>query len=103
MNVIISSIPGEGAVKDALVREIKTGFELAKQMSRKNEILAAHDAQAMRGHKPIGKDANLRAVTHYDADEYFRLVKKYGFKEVNSKEFIQYFQKKFPHLSPNKI
>ena len=28
--------------------------------------------------------------------------KKYGRKEVHSRDFMRYFNKKFPHLSPNK-
>jgi hypothetical protein len=35
--------------------------------------------------------------------EFFRMQQKYGHKEVHSKEFMKYYQKKFPHLSPNKI
>jgi hypothetical protein len=35
--------------------------------------------------------------------EFFRLIKKYGHAEVHSKDFLRYFQKKFPQLSPNKL
>ena len=42
---IITSLPGEGAVKDALIREIKTGFELIKANEKKEEIVAAHEAK----------------------------------------------------------
>jgi hypothetical protein len=36
------------------------------------------------------------------AREYFRLVKKYGHETVHSREFMSYFNKKMPELSPNK-
>jgi hypothetical protein len=36
------------------------------------------------------------------AREFFRLTQKYGHDEVHSKKFIQYYNKKFPELSPNK-
>lgn len=103
MNVIVTSIPSGRAVRDALIKEIKTGFQLAKEISRKDEIKAAHEAKTLRGHRPIGEDVNLRAVAVYPQDEYLRLVKKYGHKEVSSKEFIRFYQKKFPDLAPNKL
>lgn len=103
MNVIVTSIPSDRAIRDALIREVKTGFQLAKELTRKDEIVAAAEAKALRGHKPIGKDVNMRCVAVYPQDEYLRLVNKYGHKEVSSKGFIRYFQKKFPELSPNKL
>lgn len=103
MNVIVTSIPSDTAVRDALIKEIKTGFELAKQLTRKNEIVAAAHTKTIKNHRPLCKDINLRAVAVYPQDDYFRLIKKYGAKEVNSKEFIRYFQKKFPEMSPNKL
>jgi hypothetical protein len=36
------------------------------------------------------------------AREYFRLIGSYGDEEVKSKEFLQYFNKNFKDLSPNK-
>lgn len=98
---IITSLPGEGAVKDALIREIRTGFELVKVNQKKEEILAAHEAQKWKGHKTI--PGLGKAVAFYPADEYFRLIRKFGRQEVNSKEFIRYHQKEFPHLAPNRV
>ena len=98
---ILTSVPGEGAIKDALIREIKKGFELIKANEKKEEIVAAHEAQKWKGHKTI--PGLGKAVAFYPADEYFRLIRKFGRHEVNSKEFIRYHQKKFPHLAPNKI
>ena len=98
---IITSLPDEGAVKDALIREIRTGFELIKANEKKEEIVAAHEAQKWKGHKTIPGIG--KAVAFYPPDEYYRLIKKFGRHEVNSKDFIKYYQKKFPHLAPNKI
>lgn len=103
MNVIVTSIPSRPEIKRALISEIRSGFELEKQKLRKSEILAAHEAKTLRGHKPFGKDLNMRCVAVYPQDEYLRLVNKYGHKEVSSKGFIRYFQKKFPDLAPNKL
>jgi hypothetical protein len=98
---IITALPGEGAVKDALIREIRTGFELIKANEKKEEILAAQEAQQWKGHRTI--PGLGKAVAFYPRDEYFRLIAKYGRKEINSNEFIRYHQKKFPHLCPNKV
>ncbi len=98
---IITKLPGEGAVKDALIREIRTGFELVKVTEKKEEVLAAHEAKKWKRHKTI--PGLGKAVAFYPADEYFRLIHKFGRQEVNSKEFIRYHQKKFPHLAPNRI
>ncbi len=44
-----------------------------------------------------------RCIATIPAREYFRLVKNYGQEEVHSKEFLKYFQKEMPDLSPNKL
>jgi len=98
---IVTSLPGTGAVKDALIREIRTGFELVKVNEKRDEIIAAHEAQRWRGHKTI--PGLGKAVAFYPPDEYFRLIRKFGRHEVNSREFIRYHQKKFPHLAPNRV
>ena len=63
--------------------------------------MAAQQAQAMRGHRTI--QGLGKCVAMMPPDEYFRLVKKFGHAEVKSKEFLRYYRKKFPHLSPNAI
>jgi hypothetical protein len=35
--------------------------------------------------------------------EFYRMKDKYGHHEIHSKEFMKYYQKTFPHLSPNKL
>lgn len=99
---IITKLPDVGtAARDALIREIKTGFELVKANEKKEEIVAAQQAQAMRGHKTI--QGLGKCVAMMPPDEYFRLIRKFGHAEVKSKEFLRYYRKKFPHLSPNAI
>lgn len=96
---IITSLPGEGAVKDALIREIRMGFELIKANEKRDELAAAAEAQQWKNSKTI--PGLGKAVAFYPADEYYRLIRKYGRHEVNSREFIRYHRKKFPHLCPN--
>jgi hypothetical protein len=73
-------------------------------MERKNEQSrvdqAAKEATALKGttHPTLGKP-----VATLPPREYFRLVQKYGQETVHSKEFLKYYQRKFPQLSPNKI
>ena len=43
-----------------------------------------------------------KCVAVIPEDEFFRLQRKYGHQEVHSREFLRYFNKKFPHLSPNR-
>ena len=97
---IITSIPSDAAVRDALIREIKTGFQLIKENEKAKEMASAREASAMKGHRTISGLGKCVAVM--PKDEYFRLVKKMGHNEVHSREFLGYFNKKFPHLSPNK-
>lgn len=99
---IITKLPNLGtAAKDALIKEIKMGFELVKANEQKEELMAAQQAQAMRGHKTI--KGLGKCVAMMPPDEYFRLIRKFGHAEVKSKEFLRYYRKKFPHLSPNAI
>lgn len=99
---VITKLPDlSGAVKDALIREIKTGFQLIKANEKKEEIIAARQAEQMKGHRTI--PGLGKCVAMMPPDEYYRLLRKFGHAEVKSKEFLRYYQKKFPHLSPNRI
>ena len=72
----------------AIEREFRTGIELKK----------AHE---MRG---AGKVAGLgRNVGVMPDWEYFRLLQKYGHKEVHSREFLKHFQKTNPDLAVHKL
>jgi hypothetical protein len=97
---IVTKLPCEGAVKDALIREIRTGFEWVKANEQREELMAAKQAQEIKNHRTI--DGLGKCVAMIPPDEYFRMIKKYGRHEVHSKEFLRYFNKKYPHLSPNK-
>jgi hypothetical protein len=97
---ILTKLPGEGAVRDALIKEIRTGFELVKAQEQAEEIKAAHQAKEMKGHRTI--PGLGKCVAMIPPDDYFRMIKKYGRHEVHSKEFLRFFNKHYPHLSPNK-
>jgi len=103
MNLITTNLPrySDGEIDRALMRELQTGMELKKQMERKREIQAEAQARELRGHKTI--NGLGKCVASMPSWEFFRLVQKYGHAEVHSEGFLRDFQRRFPHLSPNKI
>lgn len=103
MTPIITDLPrySNGDIEAALIKEIKTGFQLEKETERFRVQAAAQEAATFKGHKTV--PGLGRMVANIPAREYFRLIKKYGRKEVHSDGFMRYFQKKFPELSPSKI
>jgi hypothetical protein len=70
-------------------------------------MLTAYDwafveqARELRGHKTI--NGLGKCVASMPSWEFFRLVQKYGHAEVHSEGFLRDFQRRFPHLSPNKV
>ena len=91
----------EGSKEAAVIREIMTGEALKRQITEKQkEQDAAKEACQMRGHKSVGSLG--KCVAAIPQMEYIHLCQKYGRDEVHSKGFMQYFNRKFPHLSPNK-
>lgn len=80
-------------VKESLAEEKATEFE------RTN--VARAQASVMKNHKSIPGLGKCIGVM--PGREYFRLVKKYGYETVHSKDFMRYFNKKMPELSPNKV
>lgn len=100
---LITSVPkySNGEVDKALMRELTLGLELKKQWERRREIQAAHEAKEIEGQREL--KGLGRCVAVMPEWEFFRLQQKYGHSEVHSKDFLKYFQKRFPHLSPNKI
>lgn len=98
---IITSIPrySDGEVDRAFMKELLTGFELERKTEGEREMQARKEAHELSGktHPTLGKP-----VATMPAREFFRLTKKYGHEQVHSKEFLQYYNKKFPELSPNK-
>ena len=98
---LIQALPSDQAVRDALIAEIKTGWQFMKERERLEELKAEKQAAEMRSHKSVNGLGKCVAVI--PADEWHLLNKRYGHAEVHSKEFLRYFNKKFPHLSPNRI
>lgn len=98
---IITSVPrySDGEVDREFMKELLTGFELERKTEGKRVMQARKEAHALKGttHPVLGKP-----VATMPAREFFRLTKKYGHATVHSKEFLQYYNKKFPELSPNK-
>ena len=98
---IITKLPrySDGEVDREFLKEIHNGFKLeaATEVDRVN--IARKEAREVKGktHPVLGK-----CVATIPAREFFRLTKKYGHETVHSKEFLQYYNKKFSDLSPNK-
>lgn len=100
---IITTLPrySDGEVNRALVKEIQNGFQLEREQEKEREIKASEDAKKLVDHKPI--KGLGRAIATMPERDYYRLIQKYGFNEVMSKDFMRYFQREFPTLSPNKM
>jgi hypothetical protein len=102
MTDIITNIPRsftDGEVDAAFMKEILTGFEIERRTEEQRVNRARLEAKEHVGktHPVFGK-----CVATIPAREYFRLTNMYGDEEVKSKEFLQYFNKNFKDLSPNK-
>ena len=100
---IITNIPRnftDGEVDAAFLAEIKNGFKLEKETEHLRVAQAKREANQLKGktHPTLGKP-----VATMPAREFFRLTSKYGHDQVHSKEFLKYYNKKFPELSPNQI
>ena len=101
MEIIVPNFKrySDGEIDRAFMNEIKNGFKLERETEKQRVEGAAKEAQALKGttHPVLGKP-----VASIPPREYFRLIKKYGHDTVHSKEFLKYYNKKFPELSPNK-
>jgi len=101
MTQIITKLPrySDGEINREFMKEILTGFEREKATEHERVAIARKEAKELAGttHPTLGKP-----VATMPAREFFRLTQKYGHKEVHSKEFLKYFNKKFSDLSPNK-
>ena len=99
---IITKAPtySDAEVDKAFMDEIKNGFELERRTESSRVDQARKEASQEKGkvHPVLG-----RCVATIPHREYFRLIKKYGQATVHSKEFLQYFQKNFSDLTPNKL
>lgn len=101
MRIITELPPSNTALRDRLIREIKTGFQFMKERERAEELEAAQQAQDLRNQKEI--KGLGRCVAVIPRDQYFLAQKRYGHEEVQSTEFIRFFQKKHPELTPHKL
>jgi len=102
MTDIITNVPRsitDGEVDDAFMKEILNGFEIERRTEKQRVDRARLEAKEHVGktHPIFGK-----CVATIPARDYFRLTNMYGDEEVKSKEFLQYFNKNFKDLSPNK-
>jgi hypothetical protein len=101
MDIIIPNLPrySDGEVDRAFMREIHNGYKREVALEKQRTDIAAKEANQQRGktHPVLGK-----CVATIPARDFFRLTKKYGHDTVHSKEFIKYYNKKFPELSANK-
>lgn len=81
------------------MREITNGYKLEVEREKNRTDIAAKEAKQHVGktHPSLGK-----CVATIPARDFFRLTNKYGHDTVHSKEFIKYYNKKFPEMSPNK-
>tara|TARA_R110002020_G_scaffold11446_1_gene43034 strand:- start:240 stop:545 length:306 start_codon:yes stop_codon:yes gene_type:complete len=98
---IIKTLPrySDGEINDAFMKEIQTGFKMerAKEQDRINQAATEAKTNVGKTHPVLGK-----CVANIPARDYFRLVKNYGAETVTSKDFLKYWNKKLPELSPNK-
>jgi|TARA_R110000823_G_scaffold314818_1_gene444732 hypothetical protein len=90
----------DAEIDNALMDELKKGLHLQRNTEHIREGIARKEAHEMKGkrHPLLGE-----CVATIPAKEFFNLVKKYGHDHVHSKEFIRDYQRRFPHLSPNRL
>lgn len=86
----------EAAINDALIREIRTGFELEKWRAEDRHRAAAKEAHANRGHRSVG--ALGKQVLEIDARDWFRAREKFGPDCWHDKGFIKDVQRLEPDL-----
>ena len=101
---IITKIPRytDGEVDRALMREIKTGIALKRAWEGEREKICAQEAEKIKDHQKFGFK-NMRCVAVTPAWEWFNMRRKFGHQAMHDKGFIKDYQKRFPHLAPNKI
>lgn len=97
----LSEVEFDKRAHEALIAEIQTGWQLEIEGEKARTSEAENDARAFKNMKSMGGLGKM--VAAIPSRDYFRLTEKYGAEEVKSKEFLRYFQKKFPNLSPNRI
>lgn len=101
------AIPGGAVLKpskeaqEAEVCRAMLDYETARRVAKEREREQAAAQEALRtGKRTAG--ALGKCVATIPAVEFFDLCQKYGYEEVHSKGFLKYFNKEYPHLSPNR-
>ncbi len=91
----------EGDIGKAMQRELREGLEFKKATEKVRVREAQEYAKGIERHKAV--KGLGRCVAVIPDWEYHRIRQKYGRQEIHSKEFLKYFQKKFPSLAPHKL
>lgn len=101
---IITSLPksSNSELNQALINELRYGVKLKETWEKERETICAKHAEKLKNAQKDGFK-NLRCVAVTPAWEWFNLRNKYGAEAMHNRGFIKDFQKRFPHLSPNKI
>lgn len=87
-------------IDNELRKEVFRSLEIERATEEERVRVAQAQAAMMKGHKSVPGLGKCVAVM--PPREYYRLIKKYGYETVHSREFLSYFNKKMPELSPNK-
>jgi hypothetical protein len=101
---IITALPrySDGEIDRALIREITTGIKLKQAWEGEREKICAQHAEKIKDNQKFGFK-NLRCLAVTPGFEWFNMRRKYGHEAMHDKGFIKDYQKRFPHLAPNKI
>ena len=93
--------PSKDALDADVIREILTGETLRRRHAeRKREQQVYRDAAQMKGHRSV---AGLgKCVAAIPQMEFFAMSAKYGYGCWDDRAFLKDFNKRFPHLSPNR-
>lgn len=86
----------------ALYSELRSGVMAKAALEKIREVKAAKESDEIKKHQQFGFK-NMRCVAVMPGWEWFNLRKKYGAEAMNDRGFLKDFQKKFPHLAPNKM
>lgn len=101
---IITKLPRtpNGEIDRALISEIRSGIKLKEAWEKERETICAQHAEKVKDNQKHGFKS-MRCVSVMPAWEWFNMRNKYGAEAMRDRGFIKDFQKRFPHLSPNKI
>ena len=89
----------DAELDNALIEEV---FDQNKKKFQKEKIREKQTAKEAKTN--VGKTHPVlgKCVANFPYPEYMFLLKKYGRETVHSPEFLRDYNKRFPHLSPNK-